>query len=232
VADRTDTHDQHSRDGDGAHYISNWYPPGQVLIDNYSATLNDIQQRVSTQALTNQGLIARGQLPSVEMALHQNTPPNAHAFDTNNPNIQFDWDGQGHLATAKYDYGNGTIETATFKDGKLSTDHLASKDQDLLFQYDANSHVQHVEIDHEERYDLSSNGTVTHAELLVGDKKEIFNEPDRHSFITRAQIGSTFNYNYSPNGTFLWGSVTQNNKHYSVGDVLSNIGVLHPAHDL
>jgi hypothetical protein len=161
--------------------------PEPITVPDFGALLR--QKNDSAKLLAGAcGLIGKGQLPQVEIALHQAShTPNDHVHQeiVGVGKLDMVYDDHGQLASAHLDSGYGHSEDAEFRNGKIVSDHMLSS-LDAAYIFDDQGKIAseaEIGVTGTQRYfDLAADGSVTRSVETYGNGGgvEIDNTPGNH----------------------------------------------------
>jgi len=160
--------------------------PQPVTVPDFAAALKE--KSASAKLLADAcGLIGKGQLPEVEIALRLPHQPNDHVQKEilGLGKLDLVYDDHGQLASANLDYGHGQKEEADFRNGQIVSDHMQST-LDATYVFDDRGRIASAsEIDQtgtKRYFDLAADGSLKRSVETYPDHGgiEIVNAPGNH----------------------------------------------------
>jgi hypothetical protein len=189
-------------------------PPPTVPVPDFAAMM----KLESTSAMLweeTRGLMSRGVLPEVQMALHdKGHKPNDHVHKQvlGLGDVDLVYDDKGDLASAHLDMGHGNSEDAQFRDGHITNDRL-NGNYTASYNFDSDGHITSGSATtiagSSHYYELGANGTVTHSvdiDSIRGDK-EYQNTPGHHTYRAIDPDGTTGTLTYDDQLHFQSGQI-------------------------
>jgi len=115
--------------------------PETITVPDFGASLREKSDRAKLLADAC-GLIGKGQLPEVEIALRLPHQPNDRVQEEilSLGKLDLVYDDHGQLASAHLDYGHGQTEDADFRNGQIVNDHMLSS-FDANYVFDDQGHI-------------------------------------------------------------------------------------------
>jgi hypothetical protein len=193
----------------------------QVSVPGFAAARDKAQKDALSYAHSDQGLVATGKLPSLNLLVHTKEHPNAEGkVRIGKILVETKYDKQGRIADLKVDWGDGGTEEVKFVNGKKTSDHVTGT-MDLLFNYDSQGHVTSETIDNgftHKQYEMTANGTLTSASLSRKGVtiQSIINKPHEHSIQQVDILGETYKFRYNGKLHFAYGTATIGTEQYGV----------------
>jgi hypothetical protein len=160
--------------------------PQPVTVPDFPAALKEKSARAKFLA-DDCGLIGKGQLPELEIALRLPHQPNDHVQKEilGVGKLDLVYDDHGQLASAQLNYGHGQVEIADFRNGQIVSDHTGGPlDATYVFD-DKGNIVSESEIDQtgtQRYFELAADGSLKRSVDTYPDKVgiELDNAPGNH----------------------------------------------------
>jgi len=193
----------------------------QISVPGFAAARDKAQKDALSYAHSDQGLVATGKLPSLNLLVHKKERPNAdEKVRIGKMLVEAKYDKQGRIADLKVDWGDGGTEEVKFVNGKMISDHDTGT-MDLLFNYDSQGHVTSETLDTgitRKQYELTPNGTLTAASLSRKGVtfQSIINKPHEHSIQQVNMLGDAYKFRYNDKLRFTYGTATIGTRQYGV----------------